>query len=374
MLKVLHLISGGDTGGAKTHVLSLVSGLQCKVYTKIICFMEGSFYDEAKERGINIKVLNQKSRFDLKVVDEIINTIKDEKFDIVHSHGARANFITSFVKRKIDIPCITTMHSDYLHDFKGNIYKHIVFTALNKMALKKLDYYIAISDDFKQMLVRRRFKEKKILIAYNGLDFNSDISAEPREMFLKEHNLSSINDSILVGIIARLHQVKGHKVLLDAAAKVLKKHKAVHFMLAGDGEERQNLEKYAEAKGISDNIHFLGYLDNIYGFINTIDINVLTSYTESFPYALLEGARMSKPSIASAVGGIPKLIIDRETGFLFESGNSSQLAEKLDRMLNNPDMRNQLGNKLYEHAKTNYSVESLADRHMEIYKTILGEE
>lgn len=371
MLKVLHLISGGDTGGAKTHVLSLIKQLQKDIQVKIICFMEGDFLKEANEMGINIDVIKQRNRFDLKVVGQISNIIKTEGFDIVHSHGARANFISSFIKKRVNVPCITTMHSDYLHDFKGNIYKYIVFTTLNKKSLRKFDYYIAVSEEFKNMLISRGFKKEKIFTVYNGVDFNRQIIYKEKKDYLKSLGVSIPEDGLLIGIIARLHPVKGHKVLLNSAVELLKNHSNVHFLLAGDGEERKNLEEQAEKLNLVSRIHFLGFVSDVYSFINAIDINVLTSYTESFPYALLEGAFFSKATVATAVGGIPKLLINRETGYLVEAGNSKDLEKKLRYLIDNKEDRKRVGKNLYQHASQNYSLENLGDEHIKIYNKIL---
>ena len=85
MIKVLHLISGGDTGGAKTHIFSLMKGLKNLVDARIICFIKDSFYDEAKDLGYNIKVFPQKSRADMSVVKKLREEIDREKFDIIHA-------------------------------------------------------------------------------------------------------------------------------------------------------------------------------------------------------------------------------------------------------------------------------------------------
>ena len=106
MIKVLHLISGGDTGGAKTHIFSLMKGLKNLVDARIICFIKDSFYDEAKDLGYNIKVFPQKSRADMSVVKKLREEIDREKFDIIHAHGARANFIVMFLKKYIRVPMI----------------------------------------------------------------------------------------------------------------------------------------------------------------------------------------------------------------------------------------------------------------------------
>jgi L-malate glycosyltransferase len=370
VLKVLHLISGGDIGGAKTHVLSLVNELSKSIPVKIICFMEGDFYEEGKEMGLDIEVISQKRRYDMSVISKLEALIKKEGFNVIHSHGARANLITRFLKRKVHIPCITTVHSDFMQDFKGNMYKHLIYTTLNIFALRAFDYYIAISDDFDNMLQQRGFPKDRIFSVYNGIDFNEAVDCMDRIDFLKQKGLEAITDSVLVGIAARLHPVKGHKVLLEAASLVIKEYPNIHFLLAGDGDEKDSLIELAKKLDISDHVHFLGHIYP-YDLYNSIDINVLTSYTESFPYALLEGAKMCKATIASAVGGIPVLIKDEETGCLFSPGNSKELANKLLDLALHEDKRRKLAEGLYEHAKSRFSLEALATQILEIYKRII---
>lgn len=368
---MLHLISGGDVGGAKTHVLTLVKELQKTIPIKIICFMEGSFADEGRQMGIDIQVLEQERRYDLKVVDKLISIINQEGFNIIHCHGARANFIARFIKRKINISCVTTVHSDFMLDFKGNLYKHIIYTNLNVFALKKFDYFIAVSEEFKKMLLGRGFPKDKIYTVYNGIDFDKELNYENREEFLEEKGLSYLKDKTIVGILARLHPVKGHDTFIKAAALTIKNNKDTHFLIAGDGEEMTALVNMTKELGLENNIHFIGFVNKPYDFLNTIDINVLTSYSESFPYVLLEGARLEKPTIASAVGGIPMLIEDGVNGYLFKPGDSHELAKKMEVMIQNQEKRSSMGRALFAYAKANYSLEKLASDHVSIYNNML---
>jgi len=370
--KVLHLISGGDVGGAKTHVLTLVKELQKNLVVKIICFMEGPFAQEAREMGIDIMVLPQSKRYDLKVVDTLTGIIKDEGFTIIHSHGARANFITRFIKKKLSIPCVTTIHSDFMLDFKGNLYKHIIYTNLNIFALKKFDYFIAVSQSFKDMLVSRGFPDDRIFVVYNGMDFQEDINYKSRDEFLNERGLAHLKDKKLIGILARLHPVKGHEVFVKAAADVMIDYKDIHFLITGNGGELPSLDSQIKQLGIDKNVHFVGFVDNPYDFLNAIDINVLTSYSESFPYVLLEGARLEKPTIASAVGGIPMLIDDGVNGYLFKAGEDKELSKKLRMMIQDEDKSRSMGKALYIKASENFSLKNLAMDHINIYNKMLN--
>lgn len=369
-MKVLHMISGGDSGGAKTHVFALMRALPKYCGVKIVCFIKGQFFDELQDIDVPSMLLEQKNRFDLSVVDKIVEICKNDGVQIIHAHGARANFIAADLKRKIKIPVVSTVHSDYLLDF-DSLYKKIVFTTLNTLALKKLDYHIGVSSNFKDMLISRGFNPNRVFTVYNGMDYSSPMTFCSKEEFAKRVGIEYNPDITYVGLIGRHDYVKGHDVFVDAAAKVLERRKNVVFLIAGDGDGRDELVKRVNDLGISDNFIFAGFVKDIYSFLNFVDINTLSSRCESFPYVLLEGARMKKPTVSSAVGGIPDLIRNGVTGLTFESQNSSDFADKLCTLIDDKALAEKYGNALYELATGNFSNDSLARTHAEIYSSIL---
>lgn len=372
-MKVLHLISGGDSGGAKTHLFSLLAKLKNLADVRVGCLMEGVFYRELQSQGVDNVLFKQKNRFDLSVVDDIASMIIKEGFDVFHVHGARANFVAGFVMKKINIPTVTTVHSDYLLDF-DQIVKKLVFTNLNKMALKKIPYYIAVSDNFKDMLISRGFRPNSIYTVYNGMDFSAvPQTATPKAEYARERGFVYDENKVYVGIAARFDKVKGVDVFVKAAGEVLKKRDNVEFLIAGDGVEKENLSNLAQETGNSEKIRFLGFEKDIYGFLNIVDINCLTSLCESFPYSMLEGAAMGRCMVASRVGGIPSLVVEGETGLLFESGDYNSMAEKLIELIDNPDAMRRMGENIKMRATTLFTNDNFAATHMEIYKNLMAD-
>lgn len=369
-MKVLHLISGGDTGGAKTHVFALLDALTKMADVKIVCLTPGVFYQQIIERPVDSLLVEQKNRFDLSVVRTIADLIRNEGFMLVHAHGARANFIAQYLKKRVHVPVVTTVHSDYLLDFDG-FYRKLVYTGLNIHALKKMDYYIGVSSKFRDMLIQRGFRPNRVFTVYNGMDYSGTPTFINREAFAERIGIPYESDKIYVGLIGRHDRVKGHDIFIRAAAKAAKVRDDLRFIIAGDGEGREGLVQLAENEGISDKLIFSGFIDDIYSFINFIDINTLSSRSESFPYVLLEGARMQKPTISAAVGGIPDLITDGETGLLFPAEDVDGFAEKILYMAEDKERRNKMGKALYEKATRSFSNTSLAESHVEIYKAIL---
>lgn len=372
-MRVLHLISGGDTGGAKTHIISLIKSINKLIDAKIICFIEDTFYHEAKDHNIDIEVFKQKNRADMAVIKRLANEIKNQKYDIVHCHGARANFIGMFLKNKINVPLITTMHSDYKLDFKDNFYKRMVFTTLNVFALKRFNYYIAISDTFKEMLIDRGFKREQIFTVYNGIDMDMKVDYIDKEKFLEKHGID-YNGETIVGIIARLDKVKDHETFLRAAKILVEDNKSVMFLIAGDGNDKKRLISLSEEFNIKNKVHFIGFVDDPFSFFNAIDINTLTSLSESFPYAVLEGALMKKPIVSTDVGGLNKVIISEETGYLVKVGDYNALADKISMLIEDRNRLGSMGEKLYNKVKNKFSSDAMAEKHVEIYKEIIKKE
>ena len=367
---MLHLISGGDTGGAKTHVISLVKELNRIIDTRIICFMDGVFHREALEAGIDIEVLEQKSRMDLSIIGRIRDEIEQKGYDLIHCHGARANFIGAILKELIDIPIITTIHSDYKLDFKDNSYKRLIYTPLNALALKRLDYYMAVSDAFKSMLIDRNFAEDRIFTIYNGVDMDALMDYISRDQFLQRYGIEG-NERVIIGIMGRLDQVKDHKTFIRAAAKILEHREDALFLIAGTGNDEARLKKMVIDMDLEEHIHFLGFVEDEYSFFNAIDINVLTSISESFPYVLLEGARLKKPTISTDVGGIHRLIEDGYSGYLIEVGDWESLAKNIISLMGDEDRMSIMGKNLYETLRLNFSARKMAEEHHAIYEQIL---
>ncbi len=153
-MKVIHLISGGDTGGAKTHVLTLLDSLRkMNIDVELLCIMEGIFTEEARQLGIPVTIIPQVKRWDLSVHRKILNFINESGCDLLHCHGARANYIALFIKSKLKMPVITTLHSDYKLDFKGNARKQMIYTPINAFALRQFKNILTVTAAFKNKLI-----------------------------------------------------------------------------------------------------------------------------------------------------------------------------------------------------------------------------
>ena len=185
------------------------------------------------------------------------------------------------------------------------------------------------------------------------------------EIFLKESSISYNNYILFVG---QLEEVKGTEYLIDAFAKTSKDFPDFKLIIIGEGEERENLKSKVKDLKLLDRVEFKGKLslEETKNIMKDCYCLVLPSLSEGLPRVLLEAQALSKPLIASEVGGIPELIEDGQTGFLFEVGNSNELAEKLKILIKNRDLAIKIGRIGKNFVAKNFSNEKYMENYIQM--------
>ncbi len=369
-MKVIHLISGGDSGGAKTHVLSLLQNLNKTITAQLVCFRDGPFAEEARAMGIPTMICGGNNIPHLR--RELAAYIRQGGYQLIHCHGSRANMIGALLRGPTGLPVVSTVHSDYKLDYMGRPFARLTFGAINAWALRHLDYRIGVSDAMVDLLIDRGFPPDRFYAIYNGIDFTPAPSQGDRLAYLRGLGADVDEASVVVGIAARLNPVKDMSTLIRGFAEGHKSCPRLRLVIAGDGEERQKLEDLAKELGVEKEVTFAGWISGgMDRFYSALDVNALTSLSETFPYALTEGARFHLATVATAVGGIPYLIDQDVNGYLFTPGDWQTLGRHLAALGNGDALRREMGEKLYEKASAKFSIQSTVDTQLHIYEEII---
>lgn len=369
-MNVIHLISGGDSGGAKTHVLSLLQHLNETITAQLVCFRDGPFAEEARSLGIPTKIMGGNHIF--KIRRQLAEYIRQEGFQLIHCHGSRANMIGALLRRLTGLPVVTTIHSDYKIDYMGRPLARCTFGVINTWALRRLDYRVGVSDAMVDLLISRGFPADRFYAIYNGIDFTPAPDQGDRLPYLRSLGAQVEADSVVVGIAARLNPVKDMSTLIRGFADAYKSCNKLRLVIAGDGEEREKLGNLARELGVEQQVTFAGWISGgMDRFYSALDINVLTSLSETFSYALTEGARFHLATISTAVGGLPYLIDDGVNGYLFTPRDWETLGKRLAALGTDGALRREMGERLFEKASTQFSIEKTVDTQLHIYGEIL---
>ena len=368
-MKIMHLISGGDVGGAKTHVISLLEELSKRNEVELVCFVDGPFAREALEKGINTRVLKKRSI--LHVARNLKKYLKNKHFDILHCHGSKAN-VVSVLMGRASCPVISTIHSDPRLDYMGRPAANWTIGLMNRVALRLRDGWVAVSDAMKERMEGRGYDGGRMLTIYNGIGFPRELPHLPRQEYLKGLGLDWNEDHVICGIAARIDPVKDMTTLVRAFAKTVEAAPNARLLIAGIGDQEQEIRALVQELCPAGTVHFAGWVSDMNSFYHALDVNLLTSISETFPYAITEGARMRCCTISTAVGGVPRVVIDGETGYLITPGDADTLAQRMTAVVRDAKLRSRLGCAIYEKVRTEFSVEAMGVRQEEIYRSILN--
>jgi len=228
------------------------------------------------------------------------------------------------------------------------------------------DYCMVNANCIKKLVAAtEHFPEDKIEVIYNGVELN----LSPPENRVKKSSFGIPEDSPLVGVVSNLRPVKRIDRFIEAASRI--KNKQTHFMIIGKGPLQAELEKLAEAKGLGDKIHFHYTVDNTHDIISLFDVGVLASESEGLSNVLIEYAMAGVPSVAFNIGGNPEVIADGETGYVVENGKSEEMAERIDSLLANGNLRNEFSRNAKTRAERLFSVSEMVKRTADFYRRIL---
>lgn len=365
-MKVLHVNAGLEKGGGLSHIVNLLTEAKKQdADFELLTLADGPVAIAAKKAGIKTTILGAQSRYDLTVLKRLTKFINNGNFDIVHTHGARANLFVSMIKKQIKAKWIITVHSDPLKDFEGRGMVGNIFTKLNILALKKADGIFAITENFSDLLVEKvGIPKTKICVIYNGIFFHEDAEI-PKKYAHPYFNIINVS---------RTEKVKGQDLLLKAIKKIDDKNVRLH--IAGDGSEFNNLRALARDLGISAQVTFHGFLNQkeISKLYQKMDLAVLTSYSESFPLVLLEASDNLVPIMSTDVGDIEKMIPSEKYGFVAKIGNLDDISEKLSQAISsNKESLEKMAEKEKTYLMHAFSMKNQLVAIENYYKLVLGE-
>lgn len=368
-MRIMHLAGGGDIGGAKTHIISLVKELSGSNTLKLVSFRYGDFAKTAKDAGID--VVEIKSGIIFKDIHDLFLIYDNFKPDIVHCHGAKANMMGLFLKNHRGACVTTTIHSDYRKDYMHNIFKQATIGLFNTFALRIIKFHVAVTEQFARTLISRGFEAYNMFSIYNGIDFEKKMPDVSKQDYFEKYKVPYNTDELIIGIAARLTKVKDIPTLIKGFAKAHEKNKDMRLLIGGDGEDKQMLINLSESLGVGEKVHFLGWIDDVDSFFRVIDIDVISSLSETFPYSLTEGIRAGAIPVSSNVGGATSLIDQKVTGYIFEPRDYETLGDYLIELSQDKNRRVSMQKAVYEHTKANFSLKAMKKKQEEIYSLIL---
>jgi glycosyltransferase involved in cell wall biosynthesis len=370
-INVCHLISGDLWAGAEIAMFTMVAALKDspELFISAIVLNNGKLAFKLVESGIPTVIIDESKNNFLRIIGKVRKIVKENQTDILHTHRYKENILGALAKRSCELKALVTTVHGAREPFKGlKSTKASIYSVLNAYFIKKhFDKVIAVSDEIKNELTKN-FGSEKVVTVHNAID-----PAKIRPLRNPDdvrRDLGLAPSSSVISVIGRMVPVKGLEVFLKMARLISLKRNDVVFLLVGDGPEKGSLEKKAIELGIGEKTIFTGFRDDIIDIINCLDILVLSSYHEGIPMVLLEGMALSKPVVATAVGGIVEVIENEVSGLLVERGDEEALAAACLRILDSPILKAQLVAAAQKRLEDEFSVDCQRERMRRIYREL----
>jgi len=280
--------------------------------------------------------------------------INVEKPDILHCHSAHALSVgvmaRFFSKQKPKI--IASRRVD--------------FRIKSRRKYLSADKIITVSKAIKKILVKNGIPEGRIEVVYSGVELKS----READCLKKEFNLSE--KDFIVGNVAALTHQKDHKTLLKAVSLLVRNNENLKFFIIGEGVLHNGLVKLSKELGISEDVIFTGFRNDVANFYSLFGIFVSSSAWEGLGTSILDAMLSGVPVVATAVGGIPEIIEDGVDGFLVPHLNPLKMSEKIDALIKNAALREKFSQNGIRKAMK-FSVEKMVSGSLEVYKKLINE-
>lgn len=361
--RVLHFITELEVGGAERLLVSILPRLDRTKFEPSVVYLHGDdLRPELERAGIRVTRINSKGKLDLGAFAQLVQLLRDEKIDILHTHLIQADLLGFFAARRAKVPVIisTKHNTNYFQS-------HAVWLPrVDAFVNRRLAKIIAVSEAVKKHYIEtQRLPADKIEVIHNGIELERFRNAKP----IDKTTLGLKPADRLVVCVASLKEKKGHAILLKAWPHVVAKHPNAHLALVGDGPLRDTLKQSADSLPVRETIHFLGNRSDVPSILASADVFVLPSLWEGFGIAVVEAMAAGVPVVASRVDGVCEVLRIHQDGVLVQPCDSQGLATAIIAMLDGRPQVGQLVAKASQRAEE-FSVNRTVERLELLYSSL----
>lgn len=362
--KTLHIELGARRLGGSMQAFYLLRELKRRGYrAAFVCAQGGPLHRMAEEAGIQVYPIRFGGDFDLTLIPKLRRIIREYRPDLIHIHsrkgadtlGALAARLAGKAKviiaRRVDDP------------LRRNVFNRLRFGPL-------CDQVVAVSKGIVAELVKGGVDPGKISQVYSAIQAQD--YQKPADPARVRAGLGLAPSGRVVVVISQLIKRKGHRFLFAAAPQILAAHPDTQFLILGEGELHDELQRQVRELGIERQVIFAGYRNDIGEILNVVDVLVHPATMEGFANVAMQAMAAEVPVVSSAVGGMPESVRDGVSGILVPPGDPQALAAAVNRLLGDEELRRRLGRQGKGIVESEFTVEAMVEGNLRVYRKLLG--
>lgn len=340
-------------GGPERQMLGLARHLPTTYRSVFLSFPERGlarpFLDEVRRAGFEAVALQHNAPQVRQAVAEVADELRRLDADVLLCSGYKPDLLGWRAARQVGVPVVSVSHGWTAATWKVRLYE-----ALDRVALRFMDAVVCVSEAQAVRVRRAHVPEAKIAVIRNAVGDEAFAAPDPADRELLRSYFAQ-PPRLIVGAAGRLSPEKGFDILVEAAVHVTQTRHDIGFVLFGDGPLRADLERQIRAHRLDQRFVLAGFRADLPRLLPHLDAGVLSSYTEGLPVILLELAAAGVPAVATAVGGIPEVIVDGQGGFLVAPGDAAALARRLLDLLGDDGRRQAMSRQARNRVQTEFS-------------------
>ena len=362
-LKVMQVTWSLVAGGAEIYALTIAKNLAPARYTTALCALDqgGALEPEIKRLGIPYSVMNRRQGIDLRLMWRLYRFFARKRPRIIHTHHFNQLFYSLIGAKLTGARIVHTEHS--LETYEGRRKMRIALRLLSIFCRK----VVTIGNDSETFMREQvGISEKKLMVIRAGIDLKA--FNESKEEARAALGLNA--KERVVTIVARLYPEKNHRLLLAAFAKVCQHVADARLLIVGEGTEREAIEEEIKRLRLEERVRVLGVRRDVARILAATDVFALSSEREGLPIVVLEAMAAARPVVATAVGDLPSVIKDKETGFIVPPGDAGAFASALIELLNDASLAARIGEAARRCVQA-YGLEAMISRYQNLYEEVL---
>lgn len=317
---------------------------------------------------------------DIAAMGNVKRLIMKYKPDIVYAHSSKAGAIARVanigMKNALGQKniCIYNPHG-WAFNIRCSRQKQMFYSEIEKIAAVFCDKIICISDSEKKSALDKKIcKEKQLQVIFNGVDIdNYEVRKKSGANDVTRALVGIPSDAFVIGMVGRISAQKAPDIFINVAKQVKKRIDNAYFIIVGDGDQRKQIEKYAESIGLSDSLLITGWVKNALDYVDLFDVAVLLSRWEGFGLALPEYMLAGKPIVATRVDAIPNIISDGENGLLVEVDDVLGASNAIIRLHKDTDLRLNLISRGRLTVYDKYNARRVSKEHELLFEKLINE-
>lgn len=340
-VRVLEMLTSSAIGGGPKQVYDLVTRLPRAELTPLIAApRDGSYFERFREAGVNTVELPL-NRLWPRTLVRVIRLIRNERADIVHSHGKGAGLYGRLAAAWTGVPAVHTFHGIHYGRYAQGV--DALYLGLERWLSRFTRVIINVSESqAREGAALRLFRPGQGVVIVNGVDV-AEIDRLTTAQPIARASLGIGPDRLVVGCVTRFDQVKATASLLEAVRRLVARVPGIQLVLVGGGAEERGLRARVAAGGLAGHVTFLNFLPRAPRALPMFDVYVSASHREGLPLAVLEAMAAGLPVVATRVAGHVDAVEHDVTGLLSRPDDIADLAEKVACLLGDAALRQRMG-------------------------------